>query len=384
MSRSNKEDARKFIEVECKEWIELKWIESEYKTDATKLTLIDCDGYKYYTSVSVIKNSKRRGIKLNKFFRGNEYTKSNIENYLKLNEINVNLLSDSLNNAIEKLAWECPNHGEFKLSWNEIKNLGNCPNCGREKGALSKRNTYEYVKEEFKKKGLLLISESYELNNIDLEYICEKHPEKGVQSIKYANLLKANGCRYCGLESAKIKQTKTHEQFAEEVEELYGDMYTLVGKYTKGKDNIEVFCNKCNNVFTIRASHLTDNHGCSNCNISLGENKIKKYLDDNSFYYSQQQTFDGCVGIQRKLPFDFSLFDDSDKTILKCLIEYQGIQHYKPVDLFGGKAQLEAQQKNDGIKANYCIENDIKLIVIPYWDFKNIESILDLELSKSF
>jgi hypothetical protein len=33
-------------------------------------------------------------------------------------------------------------------------------------------------------------------------------------------------------------------------------------------------------------------------------------------------------------------------------------------------------QKHDKIKKEYCVMNDIKFIEIPYWDFKNIESIL--------
>ena len=34
----------------------------------------------------------------------------------------------------------------------------------------------------------------------------------------------------------------------------------------------------------------------------------------------------------------------------------------------------------DNIKTKYCEDNNIKLIRIPYWNYNNIEQILELEL----
>jgi hypothetical protein len=62
-------------------------------------------------------------------------------------------------------------------------------------------------------------------------------------------------------------------------------------------------------------------------------------------------------------------------------IEYQGEQHYKAVEFFGGKDQFKTQQKLDKIKRDYCKNNNIKLLEIPYWDFNNIEQILLKELN---
>ena len=52
--------------------------------------------------------------------------------------------------------------------------------------------------------------------------------------------------------------------------------------------------------------------------------------------------------------------------------EYTGIR--------GMKYNLEIVQKRDSIKTKYCKDNNIKLIRIPYWDFKNIDTILTKEL----
>ena len=61
-------------------------------------------------------------------------------------------------------------------------------------------------------------------------------------------------------------------------------------------------------------------------------------------------------------------------------IEYNGRQHYEAIDYFGGEKHYESQIKHDKIKANYCLNNKINLLIIPYWDIDNIEYILNKEL----
>lgn len=74
------------------------------------------------------------------------------------------------------------------------------------------------------------------------------------------------------------------------------------------------------------------------------------------------------------LRFDFYLSD------YNILIEYNGKQHYYSIPYFGGEDTLKRQKVNDAIKEKYCQDNNIKLIRIPYWDFNNIESILEIEV----
>ena len=61
---------------------------------------------------------------------------------------------------------------------------------------------------------------------------------------------------------------------------------------------------------------------------------------------------------------------------LSC-IEFNGIQHYFPIDIFGGEEALDLNQKRDEIKRNYCEENGINFIVIKQ-DLKHI-NISDVE-----
>lgn len=60
------------------------------------------------------------------------------------------------------------------------------------------------------------------------------------------------------------------------------------------------------------------------------------------------------------------------------LIEYNGEQHYKKMG-FGGdsEAHFERAKNMDKIKADWCLDNNIPLLVIPYTKFKEVDSILD-------
>lgn len=68
----------------------------------------------------------------------------------------------------------------------------------------------------------------------------------------------------------------------------------------------------------------------------------------------------------RFLRFDFAIFDDEGN--LDYLIEAQGEQHYHAVKHFGGLRGLKRQQYNDDLKRRYCMQNNIRLITIPYFD----------------
>ena len=59
------------------------------------------------------------------------------------------------------------------------------------------------------------------------------------------------------------------------------------------------------------------------------------------------------------------------------IIEYDGVQHFKPLKFFGGEEKLRERQKNDELKKQLCEENGIEVIKIPYWEYNNIEKILE-------
>lgn len=100
---------------------------------------------------------------------------------------------------------------------------------------------------------------------------------------------------------------------------------------------------------------------------SRGEIKIEQILKQAGLVFTEEYSFPDLVSnTGRPLRFDFAVFDDQKN--LEFLIEFQGIQHYQPKDVFGGMNGLRKQQFNDMRKREYCKNHNIKLIIIPYWD----------------
>lgn len=63
------------------------------------------------------------------------------------------------------------------------------------------------------------------------------------------------------------------------------------------------------------------------------------------------------------LRFDFTIYQDNK---LIAVIEFNGIQHYKPISVFGGEKALCVQEKHDLMKVQYCVDYGLYLLQIPY------------------
>lgn len=341
-----------------------------------KLDLIDYDGFKYSLTPNNIKCTLRRNGKLGTYFNGNPYTIDNIQLFLNKNNNNIKLITDKINNAKQKVMWYCSIHNvKFKKSWNEIKNGSNCQLCGREKYLNSKKHTIEYIKETaLNKYGIKILENHYINNETKMAFICNKHKKEGVQYKTWGNIIsKKSACVYCSKESYINKITKSHSKFKDEFYNIHGyDRYTILSEYKTCKIKIKIKCNICGNIFNSSPSHLLEGHGCPFCVKSKGENRVENILKQNNIKYIREYMFDDCLGrtLKRKIPFDFYLEE------YNLCIEYQGKQHYEPVELFGGGDSFKKQIENDNIKRAYCKNNNINLLEICYKDFDNIEHIL--------
>ena len=107
---------------------------------------------------------------------------------------------------------------------------------------------------------------------------------------------------------------------------------------------------------------------------SKGEKKIKEILDNANVEYKTQYTFNSLKGKNRKLRFDFAIFEEGE---LKGLIEFQGAQHYNSINYFGGEEEFLKRQEYDLKKRKYCLENSIPLNLIKYDEKITEERVLN-------
>lgn len=195
-----------------------------------------------------------------------------------------------------------------------------------------------------------------------------KHSKcRKIYEVTPANFLQGKRCPFC---YGNIK--KTDEQFKKEVYDLVGNEYTFLDSYVNTNTKIRVEHNKCGHIYKVRPDDFFNKHSrCPYCNNPKGENLINKILKSLGIKYESQKKFDDLKDNQ-PLSYDFYIPDQS------ILIEYQGIQHYKSVDYFGGEPQFKKQQKHDKLKADYAKANGYKLITVPYTEdtFSKIKKYL--------
>jgi hypothetical protein len=234
---------------------------------------------------------------------------------------------------------------------------------------MSKKHTYDYVKSYFENEGYKLTSNKYKSNKQKLESIC---PVGHCYVASFTSFKQGKRCGKCS--PTKKLEYEDVKLFIEGVGyKLLSDTY---------KNNRTKLIMECpdGHIFKVRFNHFKDHEvRCSHCQESKGEQKIRKWLGNNSIKYIQQYRFKDCKN-KSPLPFDFAIMDDEDN--LLCLIEYDGELHYKPSRRHGSEEALERRKKNDEIKNTYCENNSIYLIRVSYWELKNIEKILSEELLK--
>lgn len=100
------------------------------------------------------------------------------------------------------------------------------------------------------------------------------------------------------------------------------------------------------------------------------------YLEELEIKYIRQHSFETCRYIN-KLSFDFYLPE------LNTCIEFDGIQHFKPIREFGGKKEFKTIQERDKCKNEWCDKNQVNLIRIRYDQIDKVKSILEDKLIKN-
>lgn len=194
--------------------------------------------------------------------------------------------------------------------------------------------------------------------------IIEKKPVKMTSSTK-------EGCYICS-----GRYHKTTEYFKKELEDKFPNQFEVLEEYRGSRIPINIKRLECGHIHKITPDNLLRGKGCPFCGIRQSRymNIVEDYFDKHDIQYEKEKTFDGCRNI-RPLPFDYYI--ESQNT---C-IEVDGEFHYDINSVYlNDRSSYEEVHKRDLIKTQYCKDNNIKLIRLPYYDVNDFEKILDLEL----
>lgn len=257
----------------------------------------------------------------------------------------------------------CPIHGEFwQIPSNHIHKTHpkGCPKCGSESRII--KNTF--INQETFISKLKKHHPEYDYSitkyfNIDsnFEYICPKHGKQiGHTGSAYYH---GTGCPLCARDQQAKRQTLTSQEFIERSNIIHNYKYDYSKvNYVNYSTPVIIICPIHGEFNQVPDYHLHGN-GCPKCKESHGEQLIRKYLEEHNFIFKTQ--FKDKIGKQSyRLDFVVKVGD------VYQIIEYNGKQHYVPIEYFGGQLRFEKQQERDKLLRIHCKEKGIKLHEIPY------------------
>lgn len=294
--------------------------------------------------------------------------KSNEEYVEELKKKNSNIIAKEIYiNSNTSILHKCLIDGyEWKARPANILSGMGCPKCAIEKNRKSALRTHQqYIEEVNKVHPYIEVMEEYKCSGTAIKHYCKKH--NIYWDAVPSNILKGCGCLKCGIEKRNIKSRKSHNKYVEEVN-LINPHIIVLDKYVNAQTFIKHKCTVDGYEWFAKPYNILHGKGCPICNESHGERQIRLWLEKHNIKYISQKKFDDCKD-KKPLPFDFYLPDN-----IMC-IEYDGEQHIRPIDYFGGTESYERTVKHDNIKNEYCKNNGISLLRIPYT--KNVEEELD-------
>ena len=269
----------------------------------------------------------------------------------------------------------CTKHNIF---WNaapyHILHGSGCFQCGKEKIKEHKCKTHDqYIDELNKVNPCITVVDKYVGSHIPIMHYCSIHDYHWLASP--GNILRGERCPLCGNQAISAALRKDHAWYIQRIQDLRPNVEVLE-EYVDYRTPILHRCKIDGYEWKTTPCNILRNIGCPKCCAYKGENKIAEWLNQHDINYVFQYRFIDCKD-QRTLPFDFYLPD------YNICIEYDGRQHFMPID-FSGKGEryaidaFKVVQLHDQIKTEYCKHCNIDLLRIPY--NKDIEE----ELKKFF
>lgn len=312
-----------------------------------------------------IKKDHKKAITINS--KINNFISQVKNKYIKLSSYKF-----SDNNSIKPiklLGINCDHKFKRSLSWLE-KNNYQCPICVQEK---EKQKWIKQKTEEYKQEIQELTNGEYKVIG---EYTRTIDPVLMIHDI--------NGCGYtwgarpndfvnaghrCPSCSGTLR--RTIDDIKEEIFNVVGNEFTVVSKKRLENGDIIIVHNECGKTNRVNPSYfITARQTCKYCYGSTEERLVYNLFDENNIDFEYQYYVNNLYNS----PYDFKINLDGKY----ILLELDGIHHSEPI---WGEEKFARRKEIDAAKDQYCIDNNIPLVRIPYTEFDNLEDSLVEHLS---
>lgn len=267
--------------------------------------------------------------------------------------------------SLSKVCIICKEHGEF---WQTPADHLTGYGCSKCKGRLIS-NKLKYTAEVFKQKAFEVHGDRFDYTFFKFENSYSKGKIK-CNTCKTIFKQRANahllgqGCPKCSAKKVGSYNKSNTQEFVKKAIDIYGNKNDY--SKTEYKDSYTKVCITClieghGDFWVTPNNHLNKKSNCPKCNFSKGELAIKAILEKNNIEYIYQYRIPEIVN---RYEYDFYLPN------CKTLIEFQGIQHYEPIEYFGGEDNLSYIRRNDEIKKHLADRYKYRLLEFNYKQFK--------------
>lgn len=251
-------------------------------------------------------------------------------------------------------------HGSFEMTPNNFLKGERCPKCAK---------VFHYTTDTFINIFLKNINYTeydtskviYTNDKTPITLICHRKDEFGNEHGEF-QITPYNIRSGCGCPKCNIHLKLTQENFERRVNKIFNGKYDLnLSKIINIKTKIPVICHEIDKdgiehgIFYATPHSLLSGHGCPKCGAKNNKIELRLYnflccKFKNVIHNYRNTKILGKKSIDCYLP-DY-----------KIGVECQGIQHFIPVEMFGGKHEYEILQKRDKEKYQDCFNNGIRLI----------------------
>lgn len=284
------------------------------------------------------------------------------------------------------IQWICKCEcGNLKSYRTNLLIRGNVISCGCETRKMSsERNFIDISNNRFGRLVALQIDhkEADSLGNTDYYWKCQC--DCGNTIVVQGTVLRRGDTKSCGCLQSEESAKRAKERTIDLVGKRFGLLTVIERVSLSGESSIATWKCKCD----CGNEKLADGYylkkgmivSCGCLKQSKYEMFVLQYFEEKGyespFDFEYQKRFDDLRGYSDgMLSYDFSVNKDGK---IYALIECQGQQHYKPVEMFGGEEQFAKQQLHDEIKRDYAKKLNVPLIEIPYTviNYEEVKEIL--------
>lgn len=191
---------------------------------------------------------------------------------------------------------------------------------------------------------------------------------------------KNNICPECA--KTREYKKKAGENLVEKINNILiekNSSFSFFGSIDRNDKSIifyELICKNCGCSEWEREKYVSSVK-CKVCypNDTIGESRVIKYLNFLKITFQKQKKFPGMKN-EKELKCDFFI------PKLNLIIEFDGHQHYYPIDFFKGFKSFKKTIKCDWIKNRYALKNSINILRIPFKEYDHMEGLIDNAIAK--